>query len=685
VPPIRRNRLADEPSLYLRQHSTNPVDWYPWCEEALSRSRNANLPILLSIGYSACHWCHVMERECFENEAIAALMSELFVCIKVDREERPDIDAVYMKAVQAMTGRGGWPMTVFLTPDLLPFYAGTFFPPVDRAGTPGFPRVLRAVAATYRSSPDRIQEIGARIVDAMTSPQGKESVEIDGAALVKAGDALARSMDAEFGGFGNAPKFPGAAPLGFQIDLQAVSPAEERRQLIQKALDAMAAGGIYDHLGGGFHRYSVDRSWRVPHFEKMLYDQAAMVDLYRTAWLAFRQERYRDVALGTLEFVRREMKSTGGAFFAAQDADSDGREGGFFRWSAEEIRAALCLEEAEIALEHFGLNRVDDETGHVLRVAAPIDVIAQNRGIPCADVTMIINRAKATLLAHRASRVPPATDQKILADWNGLMIAAMALSGRLFRKAELVQCAADAADHVLSLLWRDERLFHFHAEGVTRVAGFLDDHAFLGRALLEVYAATARAEYAVVARQMADILLRNFQDDRDGGFYFTARDGDTILRRERRLQDGAVPAGNSVAADFLSRLHVLTGDERYRSAADRAIGVAASLAVGRPYYGASLLHAALRRALGYTTVVIFAPRGSTELLETALDVHAPGLMVLSPGSSPDVGRLPIERAYGRAASGAAGAYVCRGGTCSLPLFTSAGLRDRLLEVVACEA
>ena len=687
VPHTRRNRLGDEPSLYLRQHSTNPVDWYPWCEAALDRARREDLPILLSVGYSACHWCHVMERECFEDEGIAALMNDNFVCVKVDREERPDIDAAFMRAVQALTGRGGWPMTVFLTPDLQAFYAGTYFPPVDRGGLPGFPRVLRSVAAAYRSEGDRVRRNAELVARAIRTEVASESAAIDRAALLVAGTQLARAMDSEFGGFGTAPKFPGATCLGFQLDLALLSTNVEHRRLIVKALDAMASGGIYDQLGGGFHRYSVDRAWRVPHFEKMLYDQALMVDLYRDAWLVFRDDRYRDVALGTLEFVRREMRSADGAFFSSQDADSDGCEGRYFTWSAEEIRAALGPHDGEIALAYFGVTEAGNFRGeNVLYIHAPIDAIARDFGLAAKDVEISIERVERELLALRALRVPPVTDRKILTDWNGLMIRAMAMSGRVFQRPDLVAAACEAADQVLALLWRDSRLFHFHDERVTRVEAFLDDYVFLGRALLELYAVTCRPGYFEAAQRFADILLERYEDKRNGGFYFTPHGLNTLLHREKPLQDGAVPSGNSVAVDFLCRLHALTGDGRYQAAADRAVVAASASALRSPYYGAGLLDAAVRRTLGYTTLVILGSTGTSALLRSALDSYSPGLTVLAPGDgdTTEAGHAPLLRALSAAERGLETAYVCRSGACGLPLHTSSELREALREVVACD-
>ena len=683
MPRPRRNRLLDEPSLYLRQHSANPVDWYPWCDDALTRARHEDLPILLSVGYSACHWCHVMERECFEDETIAALMNDLFVCIKVDREERPDIDGTYMRAVQAMTGRGGWPMTVFLTPELLPFYAGTYFPPVDRRGLPGFSRVLRAVASAYRSQRDRVQRTGERISQALRLPAASDVCDLDRDAIRDASLLLERSMDRDFGGFGTAPKFPAATCIGFQIGAEWIFPHVERRRLIGTTLDAMAAGGMYDQLGGGFHRHSVDRAWRVPHFEKMLYDQALMVDLYRDAWLAFRNPRYRDVALSTLGFVRREMRSAGGAFFATQDADSEGREGRYFTWSGDEIRAAAGPRDADIALDYFGATGTGDFDGeNVLRVDMPVEVIARNRSLPETEVVSAIDRVRRELLRRRALRVPPNTDRKILADWNGLMIAAMTASGRVFRRPDLVQTASEAADHVLAVLWPDARLFHFHDVGKTRVGAFLDDYAFLGRALLELYAATRQPCYFDAAQRCAEALLDRYEDKEAGGFFFTPEDGVTIFDRQKMLQDGAAPAGNSIAADLLFRLYALTGEGRYESAADRAVAVAAASAIRSPYHGASLLGAALRRTVGYTTVVIFEPPGSSTLLETALDVYLPGLTVLASAPAVKPGEAPLVSNQ-QPRGGVATAYVCRGGACGLPVHTIEELHESLVEVAAC--
>ncbi|TFH22322.1 MAG: thioredoxin domain-containing protein, partial [Myxococcales bacterium] len=424
------NRLASEPSLYLRQHGHNPVDWYPWSDEARTRSRNENKPILLSIGYSSCHWCHVMERESFENDRIAACMNELFVSIKVDREERPDLDSIYMKAVQMMTGHGGWPMTVFLTPDLEPFYAGTYFPPVDRGGMPGFEKVLLGVANGWRERGDQVRESAAEItrrLNSLARISGSASA-LNAADVEAAAESLAGIMDRDHGGFGNAPqfapKFPGTLCLSFLIGAGRVGTAPVREELVRTALDRMADGGIHDQLAGGFHRYSVDRTWLVPHFEKMLYDQALLADVYAEAWLAFGDERYGCVAEGVLDYVARELRSPDGGFYANQDADSNGVEGEYFVWTREEVAAVVVEADVDLVCSYFDVTDGGNFEGKsILRCVLgrdAIDKIGARYGRLPADAAAAIDAARTVLLERRSRRVRPATDKKIVTDWNGL-------------------------------------------------------------------------------------------------------------------------------------------------------------------------------------------------------------------------------------------------------------------------
>jgi uncharacterized protein YyaL (SSP411 family) len=673
------NRLADEPSLYLRQHGANPVDWYPWGRDALERARSENKPILLSIGYSACHWCHVMERESFENDAIAKLMNEHFVSIKVDREERPDLDNVYMKSVQMMTGRGGWPMTVFLTPDLKPFYAGTYFPPDDRGGMPGFGRVLAGVARAYHEQPDKVADSGERIVAELEKIEqgGDSSVRVDEEALAGAAAALARGMDADYGGFGEAPKFPGSLCLSFLIGVDRLRPDAERCALVKTALDRMADGGIYDHLGGGFHRYSVDRYWLVPHFEKMLYDQALLAELYAEAWLAYAEPRYREVALGILDYVAREMTSPEGGFYATQDADSEGAEGKFFVWTPAEVADVVGDQDAELVCRFFDVTEQGNFEGNsILHRTVDYEQVGRMFERPAAAVEKTIERARAALFERRALRIAPATDTKTLADWNGLMIGSMARVGRLFSRTDLVQCAARAADFVRSRMLRDGRLLHFYAEGEARVDGFLDDYAFFGRGCLELFFALGRRDDVETATMCARTLTTAFADEERGGFFFTGRDGERLIARGRDGFDGALPAGNSMAADLLLRLHALTGDVVFGEAGARAVTAFTEAAVRNPYGGAYLLSAAARQRRGYATVVIVGAGQS--LVEAALTVHCPEAAIISLTDDAMAEWLP-EALRGKRADGAEPtAYVCRGATCGAPVRTAEELRGLLL-------
>ena len=662
-----RNRLASEPSLYLRQHASNPVDWYPWGEAALDRARREDLPILLSIGYSACHWCHVMEHESFENEAIADLMNRLFVCIKVDREERPDLDGLYMRALQAMTGRGGWPMTIFLTPSLVPYYAGTYFPPEDRGGLPGFPRVLRSVADAYREQRDRVQETSERVAEFLRKSPLPGERRVDREGLLSAGDALLAHVDKEHGGFGTAPKFPNASPLSFLLGLERDQPLESRASALRMTLDRMARGGVYDQLGGGFHRYSVDRYWTVPHFEKMLYDQSLLVDLYREAWLQFGEDAYRRVVIETLEYVVREMTGPDGGFFATQDADSEGSEGKYFLWTKREADAVLDAEDAKAVLAYFDVSEGGNfEETNVLQQRLTVEEVARTLGRSVNDTRDAIERGRRALFLRRSERAAPAVDRKILADWNGLMIGSMAAAGRLFHRLDFLEAACEAARFVRVTLWRGDRLFHFHAEGETRVEAFLDDYAFYGRACLELYAATGIAEHLSVAERCAGILLERFEDRDAGGFFFTAADGNTPIAREKDLSDGSVPSGNAVATELFARLYAMTGEHAYARAAEASLDAWGRVALDNPYAGSHMLAVSHRALLGYGVVVVAEADGKGGLVDTALGVHAPEVAVVSGDAAAAQAVAPV--AIGKAATdGRDTAFVCRGATCSAPI------------------
>jgi uncharacterized protein YyaL (SSP411 family) len=564
--PIRENRLAEETSPYLLQHAHNPVDWYPWGQEALTRARKEDRPILLSIGYAACHWCHVMERESFEDDETARLMNEHFVSIKVDREERPDLDGIYMDAVQAMTGSGGWPMTVFLAPDGTPFYAGTYFPPEDRHGLPSFRRVLEAVAEGWSEKRDELARQGERVREALTQSSAvRGSAEpLTDAILREAFDGLRRAFDPEWGGFGRAPKFPQPMTLEFLLrcHLRGFGGALE---MVTATLDRMAVGGMYDQIGGGFHRYSVDGRWHVPHFEKMLYDNAQLARLYVRAWQVTGRERYRQVAEETLDYLLREMRHDGGAFFSSQDADSEGEEGTFFVWSWEQLAEVAG---DDVARWYGARPEGNWEPGkNVLWTPLPPEQAPPKEGL---------DRARGRLFEVRGQRVRPATDDKVLAAWNGLAISALAEAGRALDRPEYVQAAVQAARFVLTNLRKDDgRLRRSWRDGRSSVAGYLDDYALMADAVLTLYQTTFDLEFFREARRLADELIRLFQDPDAGGFFQTGVDAERLVVRPKELFDNAVPAGNSAAAEVLQRLALLTGEDEYERAGVSALRLVA--------------------------------------------------------------------------------------------------------------
>jgi uncharacterized protein YyaL (SSP411 family) len=679
--PEHRNRLADEPSLYLRQHGANPVDWYPWGEEALARAKAENKPILLSIGYSACHWCHVMERESFENPQTAELMNELYVCIKVDREERPDLDNLYMKTVQMMTGHGGWPMTVFLTPRLEPYYAGTYFPPEDRGQSPAFPRVLAGVSKAFHEQADKVAESTKRVVEALAAAGASSgSTEPPSqAGIAAAAEKLQGAMDAEFGGFGEAPKFPGTLSLSMLMGVQSLERSGPGANLVKVALDRMAAGGIHDHLGGGFHRYSVDRYWLVPHFEKMLYDQALLCDAYREAWSVYGAERYREVALGIADYVAGEMRDPSGAFYATQDADSEGVEGKYFVWTPRQIREVVG-DDADLVCRYYGVTPGGNFEGASILNLSGLDreELARTSGLSPLEIEAAVSRARGLLLERRKQRVAPATDHKILTDWNGLMIGAMASAGRVFEREDLVECAAGAADFVIDTLFDGESLKHFCGEGEVRVDGFLDDYAFFGRACLDLYLASGRSRDYETACRLADLMIEGFEDRERGGFYFTREGRTDLLVRSRDLYDGAVPAGNSVATEFCLRLFALTGEERYGRAGRAALEAFGADALANPYAGAHLLATAWRDSLGWTLVGVAGESPAAYRLErAALTARAPQVSVIRLRDGSDESRLPPALRGKTAGEDDARAFVCRGNVCGPPVTDEAALRAAL--------
>ena len=571
------NRLAAETSPYLLQHATNPVDWYAWGPEALQRARDEDKPILLSIGYAACHWCHVMEEESFEDPRTAELMNELFVCIKVDREERPDLDEIYMAAVQMMTGHGGWPLTVFLTPELAPFFGGTYFPPEDRGGMPGFRNLLRHVEESYRQRRGEVDAMGGRLREQLRLAQRQlRTPELLGPEVIQHGARqLLERFDPVYGGFSDAPKFP--HPTTIQLLLRRAHDwgDDELMTAATSTLKQMAAGGIYDHLAGGFHRYATDRRWLVPHFEKMLYDNALLAMAYLEGYQATEDVEFARVAAETLDWVERDMQDKGGGYYSTLDADSEGVEGKFYIWSAAQV-ATLLGSDAEEFCRLYDVSATGNWEGHnilnrsrsLLEPGLEIDAEACSRMASC----------RTTLLEARQRRVSPALDDKVLADWNGLMIGAMVCGYRVLDDRRYLRSAERAANFVLHHMIRDDRLLHTYRSGHSKLLAYLDDYANMVAATLQLYEATFELSWLGHARHLADRMLELFWDSADDGFFFTGSDHEQLLVRTKSGHDGATPSGNAMAATVLQRLTTLTGEAGYaRRGADTLRGFHAQI------------------------------------------------------------------------------------------------------------
>ena len=666
------NRLASETSPYLLQHAENPVDWYPWGEEALARARRESRPILVSIGYSACHWCHVMERESFEDPEVAALMNERFVCIKVDREERPDIDAIYMDAVQAMTGRGGWPLNAFLTPEGVPFYAGTYWPPKPSSSLPAWSQIVTAIAEAWVQQRDEIEETGRRILPRMTGAAAlaPPEDELDPAALDEAVAKLRRGYDGRFGGFSaSAPKFPAASAVEFLL-------RRGERQMALHTLRAMASGGMYDQVGGGFARYSVDARWVIPHFEKMLYDNALLARAYLHGFQVSGEPFFARVCSETLDWALRDLRQDEGGFASALDADSEGEEGRFYVWTPDEVRAALgddrnvaegerdegasrLAGETEIALEHFGMTGAPNFEGRWAPVRATSDPER-------------LDDIKQRLRQAREQRVWPALDDKRLTAWNALMISALADAGAALERPDY----RDAAVACAEFIWRemrdaDGRLLRTYNRGEARLGAYLEDHAFLLEALLALYEATFDPRWFAAARELAETILARFSDHERGGFFATADDHEALVARRKELDDSPIPSGASSAALGLLRLAALTGERRYEEAALGVLRLLHVIAPEQPAHFGHLLQALDFHFATVKEVAIVGP-GAEPLERVVRGAFRPHLVVAG-GPADGVplleGREPVD---GRAA-----AYVCERFACLRPV-TEPGELEALL-------
>ncbi|MFO0707609.1 MAG: thioredoxin domain-containing protein [Nitrospira sp.] len=671
------NRLITESSPYLRQHALNPVEWYPWGPDALAKAKAEDKPILLSIGYSACHWCHVMSHECFESREIAALMNEHFVNVKVDREERPDLDDIYQKAAQVFLGRGGgWPLTMFLTPDQQPFYGGTYFPPVPRHNLPGFPQVLLGVVEAYRNHrgdvAKNVERVKAGLVRVSTHVASGEPLT-DG--LLDDGvKDLGLFFDPVQGGFGEGPKFPTVPPLSVLLRNTYRTKDASHQEKVVHQLRKMAAGGIYDHLGGGFHRYSVDGQWLIPHFEKMLYDNAQLVRIYLDGWRLTKDARFRQVVEETLEYLRRELTHSHGPFFAAQDADSEGEEGRFFVWEPAEILAVLGPELGETFCQAYGVTDGGNFEGKTVlnRLSHPV-LSPEDHD----QFETLLKPARRKLLAVRDQRVKPQRDENILTSWNALAVSAFLDAYRTFGTPWYLSSAEQALTYLLDYAIADGRVFRTVTGGTGRIAGYLDDYAYLAAALLDAFETTSHSWYLEQAQAVTDSMLAQFWDEAAGGFFFTGKDHETLIHRMKTGTDSAMPSGNAMAVDVLIRLFSLTGVRMYDERAGQTLRVFRQL-MDQNAYGASALLCGLDLYLSRPKeVVLVGARGNPQtesLLACLHQRYVPNKLLLVIDESRRGKEAELPLAAGKVSvNGQATAYVCQQSTCSAPVTDAAQL------------
>jgi uncharacterized protein YyaL (SSP411 family) len=685
------NRLAGETSPYLLQHANNPVDWYPWGQEALEKARREGKPILLSIGYAACHWCHVMAHESFEDEDTAKLMNEKFVNIKVDREERPDIDNIYMQAVQAMTGHGGWPMTMFLLPDGSPFYGGTYFPPEDRHGIPSFRKVLNAVSDAFAQRHEGVAQSAEQLKqiyegNLLTGRSSSTATGLSPQLLEIAFRGLQQRYDESMGGFGAAPKFPATMALDFVLRYAARTGASQALDIAVNSFRKMARGGIYDQIGGGFARYSVDAMWLVPHFEKMLYDNALLARFGTHLWQATRDDEIRRVTIETVEWVAREMTDPEGGFYSSLDADSEGHEGKFYVWSEEELDSLLGAD-ARAFKTYYGVVRGGNFEGKsILYVPANREVAARRAGVDVDVLDQILTRGRRILLETRARRAWPARDEKILASWNGLMLRGVATAARVFERDDFRKLTLRNASFLAREMVRGGRVMRSHKEGVTRIAGFLEDQASVALGFLAVYELTFDEKWVKLARQISDEMINWFWDDQVGAFFDTARDAEQLITRPRDVTDNAMPSGTSLAVDLLLNLAELQQEPDYRRRAVFTLESLAEPMLKFPTAFGHLLGCADMEINGAVEVALVGDvkgHALRELERTVAAQYVPSLVMAGGDhrSAQVVKLLESRTMIDRQAT----AYVCRGFVCDRPVTDAAGLAEQLVNAARMRA
>ena len=676
------NRLIAETSPYLLQHAHNPVDWYPWGPEAMERARAEDKPIFLSIGYSACHWCHVMAHESFENEETARLMNDLFINVKVDREERPDVDIIYMRSVIALTGHGGWPMSVFLTPDQKPFLGGTYFPPTAKSNHPGFPQLLEWAHDLYRNGKEDLKNRTTKILDQINAAEsGTASGEWSSTVLIdEAVRIMVERFDAEEGGFGSGIKFP--EPMNYTLLLRhwARTGADESIRMLDKSLTKMAEGGLYDQLGGGFHRYSTDRLWRVPHFEKMLCDNALLAKLYIDMVQATKQELYSAVSRGIFSYVLTEMTAPEGAFYAAQDADTEGEEGRYYLWEMKEFLDLLGPHQAKVMARHYGVTSAGNlGRKNVLYVRESMESISESENIAIFEVDHILKNGKETLLEVRQKRAKPQTDTKIITGWNGLMITAFASGYAVLRENNYLDVATRAAEFLWENLWDGSKLLRIYKDGESKVDGYLEDYAYFLEGLIALYEVTFDSVWIERANQLADKMIDQFSDEERGGFYMTGRSAEKLVARLKDAADGAIPSANAVAALSLLRLGHLTGKKDYLKSGERTVHAFQQRMEKTPAAFAGLLSAADFMSEPPMEVVFSGPRehSAFEDMSNVLGQdYRPNKVVLFSGNEKKLGKLPL--AEGKTVTdGEPAVYLCQKQTCHPPVKTGKALMNLL--------
>lgn len=674
------NHLAHETSPYLLQHADNPVDWHPWNAATLQLARAADKPILLSIGYSACHWCHVMAHESFEDEAVAAVMNEHFINIKVDREERPDLDQIYQNAHYLLTRRsGGWPLTIFLDADGTPFYSGTYFPKQARYGLPGFPDLLLRISHAYSEKRSELTAQGAQLVAALAAWQpvkDEADVQFSNTPVAAAVQQHLQNFDRVNGGFGAAPKFLHPAELDLLLHQGQAQHDAQARHTALFTLQQMALGGLYDQLGGGFCRYSVDASWDIPHFEKMLYDNGLMLGLYCDAWLCSNDDLYAHVVQRSADWVMREMQSPHGAYYASLDADSEHEEGKFYVWQRNEIRALLSDDEYALVKPYYGLDSTPNFEDHAwnLRVSQPLGELAQNLHLDPEQASALLAAAQTKLLGARGQRIRPGRDEKILGSWNGLMIAGMAKSASVFARADWLHSAQQAMDFIRETLWQEGKLLATHKDGKSHLNAYLDDHAFLLDAALALLQTEFRSVDLDFAVRLADALLERFEDTQNGGFFFTSHDHETLIQRNKTGQDNATPCGNGIAAKGLLRLSELTGEARYAQAAERCLKLFFPQMQASPGQFSSLCSALDMLLQPPSLLILCGPPNETAAWRAAVSVqYQPELMIITLTGEESALPPPLHKPHTANTT----AWLCQGTHCLAPIYKLSELVEAL--------